>query len=222
MSERSFFSTRQTLPGSIFLLVVLMYNAREFLFLFYTEQVQITDSFLGVIIPLLSFIGTVPIGFLISQWWHFCFFILYEIIWTRLDKIPFRELNIRYKLEKNARDLHTRYNYLTSTADNGVKTYLGRRWDLLNTLGASIWAIKFGWIIGMMIKNNVGTVFSLDYVLVDKVVDFIQFTRWECYVTLFLGITVAFMIVGMGRILNHNFHMLLYSLYHRKMTTARA
>jgi len=174
MSERrTFFEKRDTLPGLTLIVVVVMVIIREIYYIINLSVLSISDFniFIGILLPVLTFFGGTTIGFLVSQFWHIIWFFLHDFIYVRLYRIPYNVFVDEFKIKKDPRILFTVLDYFDNTAKNGIKSYLTRRWDLINIFGSSITAIIFGIFTGCCLKSY----------LIEKYIQDENYIRCTCF-----------------------------------------
>lgn len=152
MSERNYFSNRYLIPGSAFLLIVLVINIVP-LYKSLNQQQAIT-SILGAVI---AFLGSPAIGFLASQpWW----------VWFQRVKfwkmVPTSTLNEKFSLKANNLEKGQKekillvYDYIlhsgvhNTTGQQGLSTYLFRRYDNYVLLSSTLSVIWIGGIAGIV------------------------------------------------------------------------
>ena len=149
MSERTFFTLRYALPGYTFILVTVLINFSRL------QSLVKTEVFVAFLAFLYLLSGS-AIGFLISQSWY----IFYN------DVVP-----IRFKLRNVQTFLACRFgirregwiqftvflDYTLLLSEKQMVEYIRRRWDLMHTLGSTLFATLIGSLAGLLISTDFST-----------------------------------------------------------------
>lgn len=142
MTGRSFFDLRYALPGYCFLLFLVLLN------LDLLSRLATTSSQVQLLLGVGGLISGIPIGFLVSQPWH---------LWIRLWYL--RKMSYVHYLQDTYNELKDNWVAAYALADwiffqshAGTKEYVARRWDLINTLGATLTAMLLAIPSSMLIR----------------------------------------------------------------------
>jgi len=143
------------------MLWVLLINVKAFL-LFYSESLEGILALLGVLIGFVTILSGAPIGFLVSQLWYTYINTKKEnylfgpvgdacmILWRTIagglaeEKQPAK----RDREKLIAMSVHITNSWPVQKDD----FYLTRRWDLLNLIGSTGFALLLCWIPGLAIR----------------------------------------------------------------------
>jgi hypothetical protein len=153
MSERGYFSQRYLIPGSVFLLFVLIFNFAPLIRIL--ERQQATSSLFGGVVALLS---SPTIGFLVSQlWWHFFHRKMGFWSWK-----PVQVLIKKYKLPAGQeveakKNVLMIYDYVlhselhsSENKTNGLSGYVLRRYDNYVLLSVAELSLALGAVVGIL------------------------------------------------------------------------
>jgi len=159
MSARAFFDFRYAFPGYTFILLVFLINLRFVLEKSVLPIIQSNDALtlFGILLGFLTLLSGASMGFLVAQFWYALFnFVLGGHF--GLEKCfdmrarPFEKLG-KLGIIDDRKTLTTVLDYiLSSKREDGIHLYMVRRWDLLNTIGATGIAIVLGLVIGYVTK----------------------------------------------------------------------
>lgn len=152
MTERVFFNLRNTAPGFTFILLLLAVNIKFLLKFFMNLNLpESLVTILGILLGFITLASGGAIGYLISQVWYF----LSQKIW--FDKLyvdsQISELLKKQKVKPDKEILLLFSDYLHHTwPKKEIRTYIERRWDLLNILGSTMVTIPLGLFYGYVIR----------------------------------------------------------------------
>lgn len=134
------------------------------IWLFLMSQPESFKQFAGVLLGFFTILSGAPIGFLVSQIWY-TFMNKLKIrslmkmenacglLWTHFEKISKREKD-NEQFKKSEAKLVAVQNYIESHHDKYIRSYIVRRWDLLNLLGSSIIAVWCGTGFGYLVRYH--------------------------------------------------------------------
>jgi len=150
MSERTFFTIRYALPGYTFILITILVAYPKLMDLFFQIRIPQNVEFIAAFLAFFSLLGGGAIGFLVSQVWY----LIYNWILPAKYK-----LNKARKLLEDAYGLIDNFNrqtifldYVVHHSNKEILTYMQRRFDLLHTLGSTLFAIFFGSLFGFLVR----------------------------------------------------------------------
>jgi len=121
------------------------------------------NEFIGAILGFAIILSGAPLGFLIAQSWYLYFFNYKKGNYYRglLKPRPRKYMSYlkgvvidnNYKIIDKVEKMIYIGDFLChSSKDNGLKEYTSRRWDLMNMMGATSYAIILGLSTGFLIK----------------------------------------------------------------------
>ena len=155
MSERTFFELRSALPGFIFIIITLSLNPEFLIALFRFAE---SSASFGIFLGFITILGGSALGFLVSQiWW-----IIFERVFHGYYGCPRRKsVNLlieKYCIKKDVADdvqkmlviLNFFIHYKT---DEGILSYISRRWDLYNLHGSIFTTYLFSLLIGCVSRE---------------------------------------------------------------------
>jgi hypothetical protein len=164
MSERSFFDKRFTYPGYVFILWVLLLNLNLiWFFLMEMDQLENSIQFIGILLSFLTILSGAPIGFLISQFWYLRMNCIkekliikqegpWDLLLKQYNEISSKNIDIKSLDAEINYKLLAIQNYIESKHNKYIRSYIARRWDILNIIGSTSYSICLGLLFGYITR----------------------------------------------------------------------
>lgn len=211
--ERSYFSYRYAVPGTLFSLLTSLINADIVIGIFLQHPYDLGID-VGALVATLTFLSSPSLGFVFAQCWHFLFNV-FDIRHCFYGKTRKKLDEKRVTSDDSWRNgmWMAKIDYFVSTKaeDPELVAYLSRRWDLFHTFGSMILSLTMALILSLMLR--------ISYIGSSSV---IGITGYEHYllctisvISLIISLVlIAILIDAMKRVMNEDQNMLVEILDH--------
>jgi hypothetical protein len=138
-------SLRYGVPGFSFLIVVILANWKSIMELI--TDIQGANISGPILAAFLAFVGGIPTGFLISQFYWLIFHLVGGYEWTdrkALKRLEEFGVKPKYSLEV--------FDYIIHRFEKkGIRAYIDRRWTIIHTVASTITSLILATFVGLFV-----------------------------------------------------------------------